>query len=440
MIYLNSILVVFLTVYGVGPTQRNVINATPPSLNLRNPVNYIKWVNRILAEGKSPNSAFIYDKFWGNPGTFYKGGMPNPTSKILRELNSLAFGPVWVGCDHPDLEVYMKAIAPYLKVFKDATRSSDFMLQFQADAEDPTNPMFSRGPNPSLSKYAVLALLVMSWRETLDIPGMISSWEIGLNHSRHLKSSGNLIFMKKGMEIQLIIYETMRSALATNIIPPSEYSRIVKLLRNNEESMDFAKGIETSGWACTLGVLQSLYPHEGINLKLASRLGGVDIKALNETKVSPMDLASAIDLYYKTILSLVFTQPMDSQVLANVVNYQKKVADSLYPKHPLHNLLFLKVDSLIQLGLDVKVDHRIATLTMLLFEYHSKYGKYPTTLSQLRPNGRPFIYVDPFSNQHFIYKKTNDGFSLSAGNNCVTLQKRAWFKPLEPKVTLWTTP
>ena len=63
-------------------------------------------------------------------------------------------------------------------------------------------------------------------------------------------------------------------------------------------------------------------------------------------------------------------------------------------------------------------DNRAAQLIIALRRYKNKHGNWPETLQDIKSLAPPELFVDPINNDSFVYRLTDDGFTLySKGKN-----------------------
>ena len=63
-------------------------------------------------------------------------------------------------------------------------------------------------------------------------------------------------------------------------------------------------------------------------------------------------------------------------------------------------------------------DNRASQLIIALRHYKNKHGRWPATLEDVKSLASPDLFVDPINNDSYVYRLTEDGFTLySKGKN-----------------------
>jgi hypothetical protein len=391
---------------GSKDAERTFKGNRPPIPNFRKQIDYFAWANEYYAQNKTLGSSRIYEGFWQYHAD--EECMPDPNKDVEEQLLRLTRGPTWESGQYPQVKSYMENIAGYIKLFEQAANEPEYCLQLKRDTDIPN---FTGILPWSLSgEYAVSILLAQSWQVGKDQPErMYQAWQTGLKHSTHLGRSRELLMVMRSSFIRLMIYQSVRDAVAHNVI--YNYKEALDVLTKADPGPFNLTESLYCNWGAALGLLQELYPRTRLNKTLASLIGGLDINELRRAKVKPIALIPHIDIYFVKLLHA-SEQPLSAELLQEVRDIHSEINKSPFSSHPLRNFIFPKLDKPFLLELRRLTSFRATAIILLLHQYYSKHTVWPKSLSLLELDDQSEYLVDPFSGQPFVYIPSSESFLL----------------------------
>jgi hypothetical protein len=404
-----------------GSTQRTYKGNRPPVPNFDKPIDYVCWTNKYLAEGKSLENANIYDGFWRYHG--HEEHMPDPNRSVEKQLRKLVRGPTWKSGQYPQVETYIERVAGYIRLFKLATNRPEYCLQTKAEPDMPKSGAVM--PFLVTGEYALLVLLAEAWQEGNCRPSRFyDAWQTSLQHASHLGRSRVLLAVQRASKIKMIVYRSVRDAVDKKIISQSDFRKAIDFLSATDPGSFTLTEAIYCDWGLQLAFIQELYLGGRLNKALAEQIAGLDqaggihrldIKRLQASRVGLPELVSGIDKYYLRLLD-VSEWPISANLSEKIKYLQLEIDGSALRSHPLRRLIFARPDKPFLFELRALASSRATLLILLLHAYREKHGVWPECLSGLEFPQHHGCLIDPFSEQPFVYKSSQESFLLYSVN------------------------
>ncbi|MBN1344168.1 MAG: hypothetical protein JXQ73_15895 [Phycisphaerae bacterium] len=389
----------------------DAIGGAPPAPDFHHPTDYVSWSDRRNGAGKSLEDAKVYDGFWSAPtigagGTPSGGGgaMPDAPDDVESALKELVLGPTWRIGDHPRVEAYAAKAAQAMVLFAKATNHPRYWFRPKPDPTDPFNAIGILLPDVRTGRRACRILIAESWREGPDQAGrMLDAWRRCLRFADHLRSNGFWMWARRATEIRIAVFAAIRAAAEQGILDEKHCAAAFEMLTDTGLAQVCVADVMCGEWSGAVSIIQSLYPEGKLHRSRAEVFAGLDVGALAKSRVSPGELASAIDGYYADLVRAAQSS-LSGSMLRSVEQVERKWRTSELGRHPLASFLLLGMPRLVRNELRSLADYRATCTVLLLRQHYCRSGSWPNVLSDVAvPDNRKLI-IDPYSEKPFIYR------------------------------------
>lgn len=397
----------------------------PPPLTFDKHVDYIAWYNDFVSKGKTENAYELYKGL--DPDEDHKGGIPKLEGVVEEQFNKTK-ERVWSPDDHPELAAYLRECAPYLDIFRRASKRRDYWLPALPDTELLLVDVMM--PNLSNNRAASRVILKRSWMKQNDQSKvMIDACHLVLRNADHMQQSSGLVHSLTGLAEQCLVYQTIRAALTENVIAGENISITYKtILPYGSDSANLSRVI-VAEWGATLDAVQYVYeraseqvrvrypdftpPHKlndsqqkvvrillrtflSNRIDKVNDIGGFDI-------LDPQGTARLINMYFKGNMEML-PGPLSLKTATKLARFDASERFVSTRK----GILAIGLAKYYLLSLRGETARRGTLLTLALHSYHAKYDKWPKSLEEvdrkLRLQNFKNIRKDPHTGEDFIYK------------------------------------
>lgn len=398
------------------------VEGCPPAPNFFEPIDYVEWLNNQYAIDKPQNLSKPYSRFWPEPMSS-NDGFPKPPRDIHDKLIALSTGPEWKPTQYPNVNDYLDSVAPMIEIFKDEVENArGYRFIPKPGKLNPRNPIYILLPKIDGSRYVIPCLLSLAWRSGGNHQkSLLETWKLGLRHATHLQQSNQLLLIRIGMTIRLLVYTSMRAAASNNELNQQGIRNTLQLLDDIDPGPpDIHESIRIE-WGGTLGFVQALYPQGHLNHELAEMIGYaggqsprfVDSEQVYASRISPAQLVKSTDEHYVVMLGIA-ENPVSLHSFQKLRNLDMANFVGILRNHPLRPSIQPILKLVFREAIRCSASRRGTRLVFDVLAHFDTYGLLPKELTEICDNS--LQRTDPGSSKDFIYRvsdqSTRNGFVL----------------------------
>ncbi len=280
-------------------------------------------------------------------------------------------------------------------------------------------------PDLSTHRKLVRQSLSDAWRSPQGEPdpqAVLDAFETSLGSAGHLAQGETLIEMLVGSSEKKMVQDNARWALQHEVFSPDEMQAALDLLIEKDLSLDELSNWSAGELAFSMDATQYLFGpvQEGrepaLNPQRIEQFGRLfDLPDMLTEQSTPEEIASTTA----------------EQVIENFIGFYRRyneMATQGYPAvkardldemtelyvqdNPLSRVFLPSLSRVYQLATRQEASRRATQLTYAIHLHQAETGQWPDSLDDLPPRYTETARTDPFSGGDFVYRLTDDGFTL----------------------------
>lgn len=383
----------------------------PPTLTFEDHIDYLSWYDNWVSRNKKLNALSLYLKLCSNEKG--EGDLTNRVAELESQINDCSL-KTWDPAAFPVLKRFMDDARSQIDLFKQATEISDFWqphtpgTQLLIETELPLSQI-------SLDMMQILSADAWMMRPN-QIAHMIDNWTAILNCAKHLRNDPRMIMNLRSAQLRNRIYSQLACALRDHVITNGQMTRFLDMLYMHDPgSSDFRKAV-ASEWLSCLDTFQYLAPDGRLNDEkwrgfMKRFAGQEEMPKFDADSLDPRIAVKESENYFVRLCDLT-SPPLTLERFSHLSEFQSKSHKRLRKKSMLAAILMADIARCYQLMLRVECHKRGTTLLLRIHIFHEQTGGWPKELSLLLTKDGKSLSIDPYSNEEYIYRVTDSGFTL----------------------------
>ena len=409
-----------------------------------NQLDYLAWYQAQHDPASIPdNSWFYYADLLLDPqrGPLSESPLP-PLSGMYNDAGFVGPPVPWDPAQHPEWEQAYNTAAPYLTRFADAASHQNYIRPVLFASGDPASPQSADQQSvsederfnslllniilPNLAGHRTLVKQTMSdaWRAPDGRPdpqAMINAFDTCLSASNHLGQSDTLIERLVAISEKSLVEKDARFALQHGVFSAEQLETALEtLIAKDLPPADPGQWIVGETAMC-METTQYLFgvgeEGGGKNLRLdrIQRLTGL-INEENQSRTpTPEELAVATpDRVTRNFTD--FYQKFTDMARQGYPAVRAKDIEEMTQPHVEDNyvsrFMLPSLARAYQISTRAEASRRATQISYAVHLYKAQTGQWPQSLNDLPPRYTQGARTDPFSGQDFVYRRTQDGFTL----------------------------
>jgi len=382
----------------------------PPPLTFDKHVDYVVWYNKFVNHVDEKNALDDYLKLCPNGED--KLGLQRPTGIAADQFAKCIRKP-WDPESCSELKAYLDECAIGLDVFRRASLVPHFSQRSQPDTTSLYQIVI---PVLAPCRDACKALIVESWmRDDRQAERMVANWKTILKSAQHFRDEPWLISNLVSLAMRALVYQQAVSALHHKVLEGTDITNARSTIdKYSSRAPSFCRTVIME-WAGSLDSLQYVCPDGKLDKERWGELCKLveSVTQGENPKPTPFDPNEAQHLIEKQYseLSGLSKKPVNPTSLRRIRKFE---ADSRASAK--HNSFFQVARpnfiKAFELTLRLESQHAGTSLLLAIHGYRLEHQEWPVDLDALPSKEIKAVRIDPYSGEDYIYKLTDDGFTL----------------------------
>ncbi|MGB0717032.1 MAG: sialidase family protein [Phycisphaerae bacterium] len=400
-------------------------------------LDYFEWFASDMLGNPPDNAYHAYDKIFGKP---WDEPGAKPAFPTIRGLyNDGVDGPPgpWDPADHPEWVASIEATADLFEQFRDATHFSNYAMPmddaYRANIAQPDGTMMLIGIQlPSLWQHraTVKGLLSAAWRKSdgrVPPERMRDAVATTLRSANHMSQGATLIEQLVGLAERGLAYQTARWALKHGVFEGEQIADMLGSMRRSDAGPRDPRAAVRGEHAMTMDLVQGAFWPASPSGEPSLREDRIpqwssaeenermlnDLRQLNRDDLHAA--VSSIDSYYRELSEMMavgYPEVRSNDIAEMADEYVSKNAIARHFLPSLSRVHFLRTR--------YEAERRATLAAYAAYDYRENFGRWPSSMRELRRVYGDEITTDPFTGHDFGYSLTGDEPRIySAGDNGV---------------------
>jgi len=385
----------------------------PPKLDFKTHVDYIDWVNRLVAQGKGPNGWSKYDGFVPkrNAKGEMSGGLPDLDDETVKQCN--ARKGIWQESDFPELAACIKANQKYLDIAAKASESRDAWEPIDKDTRTLMEALL---PYLSGFRSACKLMHAQAWmKQPNQTSALDKTHRTVLRMARHVGQSPFLISGLVSLAMRSSVYASVRAALQTDQLKGPDFANWYRSLESTDSGPMNWQHQVLSEWTIELDAVQFAFPSgkpSTHNIKSLVKLAQSDDKPVSPKLIealaasNPQRAAATLDAYFPALFDAT-KDPIRWGKVDDLNRTHERFAEKL-KADPIADWLAPNLSRAYQLRVRSESEVRGTLLTLAILAHHDKHKEWPKSLDAIDPklglSDLKTNKIDPMTGKQFHYE------------------------------------
>ena len=385
----------------------------PPKLDFKNHVDYIDWVNRLVAQGKGPNGWSKYDGFVPkrNAKGEMSGGLPALDDETENQCR--ARKGIWQEADFPELAACIKSNQKFLDIAAKASESKDAWEPIDKDTRTLMEALL---PYLSGFRSACKLMHARAWlKQSNQTSALDKTHRAVLRMACHVGQSPFLISGLVSLAMRSSVYGSVRAALKTDLLKGPDFADWYRGLESTDPGPTNWRHQVLTEWAIELDAVQFAFPSgkpSTHNIKSLVQLAQSEDKPASPKVIdalaasNPQSAAATLDAFFETLLDATKGPIRWSRV--DIINQTHDQYDKRLKADPIADWLAPSLTRAYQLRVRAESEVRGTLLTLAILAHKDKHKEWPKSLdaidAKLDLKDLKTNKIDPMTGKQFHYE------------------------------------